>query len=335
MPNLEGTVPPNHRVPLLRTVQSSKLRNQLTLVSLVNKLRHGLFSSLLFPQPRDKPALDNSTRAISPVKAFKPGHKRTMPAPEPEPEPSFHSLKPARSKAPPNHPTVLGTKANTELTVDVQNKGEGFLEPEPFSSGTLGSKSLCGSMVSDDVLVLSTGGSGSLPPVFKHIRDSEVLKRASLFTADDKGKHNSDVCSREPDDQSLTVPLAREVRKALGGSGTLGSSDMSGYSKSQLDASDPDTDVPDELKFILAAHSDRGPLWKKTKILQWRLLLLNWPQLMIPIWSRTLKNFLFSVSHSPTMTKPVSRSTVRAHTAPRTIQRSLTLFLSECRECHG
>jgi serine/arginine repetitive matrix protein 2 len=38
---------------------------------------------------------------------------------------------------------------------------------------------------------------------------------------------------------------------------------MSGYSKSQLDASDPDTDVPDELKFILAAHSDRGSIMEE------------------------------------------------------------------------
>ena len=216
------------------------------------------------PAKKDRPARnDLAKKTMSPAKAFKPTHKRTMtPAPEPEPEPSLQPLKPARTRAQPNHTAILGTKADLGLTIDVQSKGEGFLEPAPFSSGTFGSMSLSSSRAIEELV--STGGSGSLSPVFKLIRDTEVLKRAS---ADDGEEGNSPVtCSRELDDsfdKSFAAPIAMEVRTALGRSGTLGGSDISGYGGGQLGASDPDSDVPDELKFILAAHSDGGSIMEE------------------------------------------------------------------------
>jgi hypothetical protein len=82
--------------------------------------------------------------------------------------------------------------------------------------------------------------------------------------ADNRGHRNSsDACSIRSNDSSgkpFTAPIVREIRQTLGRSGTLGGSDISGYTESQLDASDPDSDVPDELKFILAARPDTGSI---------------------------------------------------------------------------
>jgi hypothetical protein len=90
----------------------------------------------------------------------------------------------------------------------------------------------------------STAQTGSLTPVFKHIEDPQEGKPISL----EAGLTSFG--------GSFGVPIAREARRTLGRSGTLGGSDMSAYGDSQLDLSDADSDVPDELKCILAAHSD-------------------------------------------------------------------------------
>lgn len=50
----------------------------------------------------------------------------------PAPEPIFQLLKLSRTKAPLNIATVLAAKSNPKLTIDVQSKGEGFLESAPF-----------------------------------------------------------------------------------------------------------------------------------------------------------------------------------------------------------
>jgi hypothetical protein len=143
---------------------------------------------------------------------------------EPEP-PTFQPLKPARTKAPLNNATVRGTKSNLKMTVNVQNKGDGRLEPGLFSSRTFRSKLSSGSMTIDElsaVLVLS--------PVFRHMQD---LERGSLCPPDSRRKHTSS------DVESFTAPIAGDVRKALGQSGALGGSDVSAYGENQLDASDP------------------------------------------------------------------------------------------------
>ena len=183
------------------------------------------------------------------------------PAPDPEPEPIFQPLKPARTKAPLYRTTDLVNKTDSNATVDVESRvEEGFLGSGPFSSGTFGSKSACG-MVIDD-LASSTGG--TLSPVFKQIRGPEDIKRSSFCMVDNKRySKSSDACSIQSNDSfgnPFTAPIAREVRRALGRPGTLGGSDISGYTESRLDASDPDSDVPDELKFILAARSETGSI---------------------------------------------------------------------------
>ena len=48
------------------------------------------------------------------------------------------------------------------------------------------------------------------------------------------------------------------MRKVLGMSGTMGGSDVFCYQGPDPDASDPDSDVPDKLCFILASYSDRN-----------------------------------------------------------------------------
>ena len=202
------------------------------------------------------------SRAMSPAKPFKPGHKRTMtPAREPDPEPTFQPLKPARTKAPLQEATVRGPKSSAKLSVDVHGNGNRYLDAELFSSRTFGSRSSCGSMVIDE-LASPTARTGSLTPVFKRIQEFEDFKRASPCSADDLRNCDSlDDCSQLLDDSPgglFAVPIARQVRDILGRSGTLGGSDLSAYTGNQPDPSDPDSDVPDELKVILAAHSDNA-----------------------------------------------------------------------------
>ena len=72
---------------------------------------------------------------------------------------------------------------------------------------------------------------GSLTPVFKRIHDQEC-KRSTLIPADFRGSQGSQKS------EEVSLPIARETRKVLG---TMGGSD-----------------VPDELRFILASHSDRN-----------------------------------------------------------------------------
>ena len=53
----------------------------------------------------------------------------------------------------------------------------------------------------------------------------------------------------------VSLPIACETRKVLS---TMGGSDVSCYLGPDPDVSDPDSNVPDELCFILTSHSDRN-----------------------------------------------------------------------------
>jgi hypothetical protein len=82
---------------------------------------------------------------------------------------------------------------------------------------------------------------GGLPPVFtRHSRN-----RSSLLP-DAPSPKSSQGSARG-------MPLAREAKRVLGMGGTMGGSDASGYEAQELDASDPDSDIPDELQVILAS----------------------------------------------------------------------------------
>ena len=105
----------------------------------------------------------------------------------------------------------------------------------PFMFGSL-SSSRSGSKGSMDEY-----SGGLLTPVFKRIHDQE-RKRSSLAPADYRGSWGSQT-SEQADEFSL--PIACETRKVLGMSGTMGGSDVSCYQGLDPDASDPESDVPE------------------------------------------------------------------------------------------
>lgn len=224
-----GTVKSNVSKPPMSTVIAQQIAPWPTLVQ--------GFSPL-------KEAPSSSSNVTTPPSTFRPSHKRTMtPAPEPEPEPIFQPLRPAKTR------TASGT-----LVINSPSEQRAALSDNnntrPPSSLTFGDSrsSLRGSRGSAEE---SSGG--SLTPVFKRIHDQE-RKRSSLVPADYRGSRESQTSDLVDE---FSLPIARETRKVLGMSGTMGGSDVSVYQGPEPDASDPDSDVPDELRFILATHSDR------------------------------------------------------------------------------
>ncbi|KAF8959872.1 hypothetical protein BDZ97DRAFT_1666634 [Flammula alnicola] len=222
---------------------------------------------------KEKPKATNNKATPTPPAAssstFRPGHKRTMtPAPEPEPEPVFQPLRPARSRAM-FPPTLLKVPVSPVDNDDSMDFGQ--IQERAPSSMTFGSRGSRGSRGSMDEY------SGSLTPVFKRIHEQESERerkrsRASLVPpppdlASSRSSRSSQGSQRSSFNLSAPttmeecrVPIARETRKVLGMSGTMGGSDVSCYQAPEPDASDPDSDVPDELRFILATHSDRGSI---------------------------------------------------------------------------
>ncbi|KDR69956.1 hypothetical protein GALMADRAFT_898782 [Galerina marginata CBS 339.88] len=212
---------------------------------------------------------------------FRPGHKRTMtPAPEPEPEPVLQPLRPARSRVAirarllqvPTSPGPVGRE-------DEVHEEE---YPRAPSSLTFGPGSRSSSRGTERGRGSTEEYSGSLTPVFKRIHESELDKRASLAPSSAGRRSTSSRGSRSSSssnygsqllrlsagsdrydqylsdaDEEYSVPIARETRRVLGMSGTMGGSDVSCYQE-PLDASDPDSDVPDELRVILSAGEERG-----------------------------------------------------------------------------
>jgi serine/arginine repetitive matrix protein 2 len=197
------------------------------------------------------PWKESSSSSVSnttpPSSTFRPTHKRTLsPAPEPEPEPLYQPLRPVKVRV------ASGTLKTSHSSLSAEKRGAlGDNNVQAPSSLTFGSRSSsrAGSKGSMDEF-----SGGSLTPVFKRIHDQE-RKRSSLIPADCRGSRGSQT-SELADEFSL--PMARETRKVLGMSGTMGGSDISCYQGPDPDASDPDSDVPDELRFILPTHSDRN-----------------------------------------------------------------------------
>ncbi|KAF9457373.1 hypothetical protein BDZ94DRAFT_1175700 [Collybia nuda] len=204
------------------------------------------------------PVKESSKRSpgtTTPAQAFRMTHKRTLtPAPEPEPSPVFQPLRPSKSKnamatlrAPP--PTLAVSPISFNEIPDGTIRAP--------SSLTFGSRSSsrAGSKASMDELL---NGSPIPSPVFKRAT-GHVRQRSSLvpFTADHKSSRGSQVSLGNKSD-TARMPIPRETRRILGLSGTMGGSDVSGYDIPELDASDPDSDIPDELQLILSNQSDEG-----------------------------------------------------------------------------
>jgi len=95
-----------------------------------------------------------------------------------------------------------------------------------------------------------------LPSAFGqgHVRNKSSLLSSQL---------NND--SSEDENTTSSRPLAPGARRMLGMKGTMGGSDVSAYAVDELDASDPDSDIPDELQNILAKQYEDDTLSYRPK----------------------------------------------------------------------
>lgn len=160
-------------------------------------------------------------------KTFARTYKQMLtPGPLPDPSPVLRPLRPAKpriSKAVAKTPTASINKAVRP-------------PPSTFRSSITGFRN---STSSQEVNELENH------PIF-------MRKRASLG-ADKRASR----ASIEHDDTTFRRPLAPGARKMLGMRGTMGGSDVSAYAE-DVDVSDPDSDIPDELQSIL--HRKRAPV---------------------------------------------------------------------------
>ncbi|CAK5268445.1 unnamed protein product [Mycena citricolor] len=159
-------------------------------------------------------------KKISPA-SFRRTHRRTEtpPSPERDPGPILQPLRirPSRINVFPAKPVSVISSASSddELRAEIEARAPSAL--------TFGSRSSSSSLEMVQ----------RLPTVFHR---GHVRNRSSLLsdTAPPAG-----------------MPLARETRRVLGMTGTMGGSDVSGYT--DADAEDPDSDIPGELQVLLSS----------------------------------------------------------------------------------
>ncbi|RDB16264.1 hypothetical protein Hypma_003001 [Hypsizygus marmoreus] len=200
------------------------------------------------------PKAEAPAATLMPAQTYRLTHKRTLtPAPDPEPAPVFQPLRPARSK----HATAT-LKASSGSPV--------FLAKAAKIDSTIWGPSsrTFGSISKGSVEEMFGKGSPSQSPVFKRSL-GHARQRSSLVPMDvDEGRQSyrgsrSSRSSRgSRSSENNTVPIPPEARRMLSMSGTMGGSDVSCYAVAELDASDPDSDIPDELQYILHNQSDDG-----------------------------------------------------------------------------
>ncbi|KAF9449617.1 hypothetical protein P691DRAFT_799115 [Macrolepiota fuliginosa MF-IS2] len=175
----------------------------------------------------------------SKVGTWKKGHKRTMtPGPEPEPAPVFHPLRPPKAR-----------------TMRVPDAFDGKATLKPSASSIFGSST--GTSKAN-----ATKGSLSSPASLGRRASAFLRKRCSLLpvpvdvSMGDLSFSSPGSGSRSGSDVATSMAAPAEKRRRM--PATLGGSDVSCYAVPELDASDPDSDIPDELQFILKANYDRG-----------------------------------------------------------------------------
>ncbi|KAJ8520630.1 hypothetical protein ONZ45_g2582 [Pleurotus djamor] len=165
-------------------------------------------------------------------------HKRaTLPSPGPppaEPSPVFQPLRPAKARArmsdafldSPSKPAVEfgASRAPSCLT---------------FGSHSRSSSAKSGSVCEEAALPSPLGS------IFKK---THTRKKSSLI-------HYANSDAEDGGNQSDSIPILPETKRVLGMTGTMGASVAEGYAV-ELDASDPDSDIPDELQILLAGQSD-------------------------------------------------------------------------------
>ncbi|KAK0232546.1 hypothetical protein IW262DRAFT_1725 [Armillaria fumosa] len=179
-----------------------------------------LDSSLLVKPPSSLPPQ-------SPPKTFAKTHEQTLtPGPLPDPSPVLRPLRPAKPR--------ISKAVAKSLTPSVKKAARP--PPATFRSSNTGFRNSTSSQVSNEL---------ENHPIF-------MRKRASLGAVKRVSRTSS-----EHDDTTFRRPLAPGARKMLGMRGTMGGSDVSAYAQ-DVDVSDPDSDIPDELQFIL--HGKRSPI---------------------------------------------------------------------------
>ncbi|KAH7884200.1 hypothetical protein F5I97DRAFT_1671717 [Phlebopus sp. FC_14] len=162
-------------------------------------------------------------------------HKRTMsPAPAADPSPVFKALRPATGRFPITR-KVVGAGASPAISPLVAGAMEIDRSPSCLTFGSSHSKS-------------DSHGSFSASPVFK--KHGHTRQRSALVPMEDSQCTPRDDAEKAPDSPSL--PILPEARRNLGLAGTMGGS-IGSNGEQELDASDPDSDIPDELQVILSS----------------------------------------------------------------------------------
>ncbi|KAF9235707.1 hypothetical protein BU15DRAFT_89481 [Melanogaster broomeanus] len=162
-------------------------------------------------------------------------HKRTMsPAPAADPSPVFKALRPAASRLPVSGVTVGPSLAISSFMIGAKDCDR---PPSSLTFGSPHSKS-------------DSHGSLSASPVFRKAH-GHARKRSSLVPIEClQPTAHPDKCLDSP-----SLPIPPEARRNLGLGGTMGGS-LGSNAEQEYDASDPDSDIPDELQVILS-NSDQ------------------------------------------------------------------------------
>lgn len=183
-----------------------------------------------------------STQSPSKIGTWKKGHKRTMtPGPEPEPGPVFHPLRPPKSR-------IIRLSDALDGNATIKPSASSIFAPSTNAPKEKGLK-----------------GSASPPPSLGRRASAFLRKRCSLLpipadiSSGDASFSGSTSSSDNATSASGSVPVpvpAEKRRKRM--PGTLGGSDVSCYAVPELDAFDPDSDIPDELQHILNTNNNSG-----------------------------------------------------------------------------
>ncbi|KAF5333934.1 hypothetical protein D9758_018161 [Tetrapyrgos nigripes] len=195
--------------------------------------------------PRDSPKASSPVASSSAPKT-RPKHKRTLSPPAPMLEnspPMIRPLRPAKSRSGIVAMKSLGPPPSESLPpIELKHDGGTVRAPSTLTFGSRTSSRGGDSSISSIDDIKNRPPVPVLPSAFGHARN-----RSSLLSS----QYSSD------DDNTTSRPLVPGARKMLGMKGTMGGSDVSAYAVDELDASDPDSDIPDELQNILARrHED-------------------------------------------------------------------------------
>ena len=230
-------------------------------------LLQGLSPAKATPAPRLSGVAEDATPTQGTVR---PTHRRTMtPGPEPEPAPVFQPLRPARSRVG-LKPSLGSLFSLPRMEKERDQEGKGAVRvplPASASFGTFGSGSV--SLFSGRGSVKDGEGEwdgeeeeeGELfsSPMFRRARErlSDKSSRSGSKSKSSSGSWSSRWARgsvEKADGEDNTIPISRETRRVLGMAGTLGGSDVSAYEVGADADGDEDSDIPDELQFILAGQ---------------------------------------------------------------------------------